>query len=56
MTAIGLMHYGGTQGLYNEPPQEWVRALAYYAHADDERNKERLRRARRDAHRRKVAS
>ena len=35
MTAIGLAHYGGTLGLYNEPHDEISRALAYYSHLDD---------------------
>ncbi len=35
MTAIGIAHYGGTMGLYNQPEDEWSRALAYYDHMDD---------------------
>lgn len=35
MTAIGLAHYGGTRGLYDQPTDEWVRALAYFEHVDD---------------------
>ncbi len=46
MTAIGLLHYGGTLGLYNQPPEEWARALAYYEHADEMRAEDRLSRKR----------
>ena len=35
MTQIGLAHYGGTLGLYNESREEQVRALAFYSHLDD---------------------
>lgn len=35
MTSIGLAHYGGTLGLYNQSPSEISRALAYYSHLDD---------------------
>ena len=46
MTAIGLAHYGGTRGLYEQPQDEWTRALAYYDHVDDLNAKERQRQKR----------
>jgi len=46
MTAIGLAHYGGTMGLYNEPEEEWSRALAYFDHMDDMSAADALRRER----------
>jgi len=30
MTLIGLKHYGGTLGLYEQPLEEQARALALY--------------------------
>ncbi len=35
MTRIGLAHYGGTLGLYSQPRDEQVRALAYYRRLDE---------------------
>lgn len=52
MTAIGLAHYGGTLGLYNQPPEEWARALAFYED-QDERQREARERAERDRDRRR---
>lgn len=46
MTAIGLAHYGGTLGLYNQPPDEWARALAFYADQDERAAEARQRAAR----------
>jgi hypothetical protein len=51
MTAIGLTHYGSTLGLYNQPVDEWARALAFYAD-QDERAKEARERAARERKRR----
>lgn len=34
MTRLGLMHYGGTEGLYAQPREEQVRALAYLNECD----------------------
>lgn len=55
MIEIGLAHYGGTLGLYNEPLDEQVRALAHYAHRDkmrrdhhDQREQDRRDRKRRE--------
>lgn len=45
MTELGLKHYGGTLGLYEQPYDEQVRALAYYAHLDAQRRKAHERRA-----------
>jgi len=44
MTELGLKHYGGTLGLYMQPYDEQVRALAYYAHLDAQRTRARERR------------
>ena len=52
MTAIGLAHYGGTLGLYNEPRDEQVRALAHYADIDDRRRAAKVRRDREEEIRR----
>ncbi len=35
MTAIGIAHYGGALGLYNQPNEEISRVLAYYQNEDD---------------------
>ncbi|MEO0605942.1 MAG: hypothetical protein AAF211_31225 [Myxococcota bacterium] len=43
MTAIGLKHYGGTRGLYEQDYDEQVRALAYYAELEDRRKARRAR-------------
>ena len=50
MTEIGLDHYGGTLGLYRQPLDEQVRALAHYAHKDKLRRDwdEQRKKARRD--------
>lgn len=34
MTWIGLHHYGGTLGLYDQPLDEQARALAVYEEAE----------------------
>jgi hypothetical protein len=44
MTAIGLAHYGGCDGLYSQPRDEQVRALAYYQDLDARRERDRERR------------
>lgn len=49
MTQIGLAHYGGTLGLYNEKREEQVRALAYYSHLDDLAAERRAEKRRADA-------
>lgn len=46
MTMIGLAHYGGTLGLYNQPDDEIVRALAYYRDRDERRIKQQKERER----------
>ncbi len=46
MTMIGLAHYGGTMGLYNEPDNEHARALAYYRDRDELRIKQQKERER----------
>lgn len=51
MTELGLKHYGGTLGLYDQPYDEQVRALAYSAHLDAQR-REAQERARRDRRKR----
>lgn len=32
MTEIGLKHYGGTNGLFEQTEEEQVRVLAFYIH------------------------
>ncbi len=49
MTRIGLAHYGGTLGLYNESREEQVRALAFYSHLGDLAAERRAEKRRADA-------